>query len=404
MKKNILIFISLILFFLLVSINNTNAIEICENWSYSNWEVCVDGIQTRKILSYSPMNCIGGNPVTEQECAESIVCTSWGYSDWGQCINGVQKREIYGSPPDCIGGEPPLSEISCTVADGVMENKLYFISENTNFKAGNMYNASLYFNPGDYLVSALLIKIDYDVESIKIHSIKNSNSIIKLWSEEPSIYSSGLLKMSGGNSEYLKKGVVFEINFEILKEDCIEFNLNENFSHALSGANGIPFNYEVFKINSISENIFEDKIENSLSIYIKNEKSAINEIDKSLTKKLKGRILLQVEEHGQAWYVCPKDEKKYYMANGNEAYNIMRNFGVGITNLDLDKIKNDKNFAKKHSGKIFLQIEAHGEAYYIDIDGNTHYLKNGDAAYTAMRNLGLGITNSDIRKIDVGEI
>jgi len=118
-----------------------------------------------------------------------------------------------------------------------------------------------------------------------------------------------------------------------------------------------------------------------------------------LSARLKGRILLQVEEHGEAWYVNPKDEKKYYMADGNEAYGIMRDLGVGITNSDLEKVQTNKYFAKQHSGKIFLQVEAHGEAYYIDFDGNAHYLKDGSAAYTIMRELGLGITNSDLDKI-----
>ena len=118
-----------------------------------------------------------------------------------------------------------------------------------------------------------------------------------------------------------------------------------------------------------------------------------------LTTKLKGKILLQVENHGEAWYVEPKTGERYYMANGDEAYNIMRNLGVGITNKDLEKIKTDKNFAKKHSGKIFLQVESKGEAYYVDFSGNLHYLKNGSEAYSAMRNLGLGITNKDLEKI-----
>jgi hypothetical protein len=123
-----------------------------------------------------------------------------------------------------------------------------------------------------------------------------------------------------------------------------------------------------------------------------------------IAKRLRGRILLQVENHGEAWYVNPKDNMGYYMANGEEAYRIMRYLGVGITNNDLDKVMADKSFAKKHSGKIFLQVEAHGEAYYIDVDGNAHYLKNGSAAYTAMRDLGLGITNNDLDKIETGEL
>jgi len=64
----------------------------------------------------------------------------------------------------------------------------------------------------------------------------------------------------------------------------------------------------------------------------------------NLVNQLEGRILLQVEEHGEAWYVEPKTSKRHYMANGSEAYNIMRNLGVGITNNDLDRVMVDKKF------------------------------------------------------------
>ncbi|MFA4936974.1 MAG: hypothetical protein WC575_01600 [Patescibacteria group bacterium] len=92
------------------------------------------------------------------------------------------------------------------------------------------------------------------------------------------------------------------------------------------------------------------------------------------------------------------------MADGNEAYRIMRFLGVGITNSNLEKIKTNKTFAKNSSGKIFLQVEARGEAYYIDFNGVAHYLKDGVAAYEAMRSLGLGITNNDLNKISEGSL
>jgi hypothetical protein len=122
-----------------------------------------------------------------------------------------------------------------------------------------------------------------------------------------------------------------------------------------------------------------------------------------LIDRVRGRILLQVESHGEAWYVNPKDSKRYYMADGAEAYNIMRNLGVGITDVDLARIKANKTFAKIHQGKIFLQVESHGEAYYINIDGSPYYLKDGEAAYSIMRQLGLGITNSDLDKITLSD-
>jgi len=127
-------------------------------------------------------------------------------------------------------------------------------------------------------------------------------------------------------------------------------------------------------------------------------------VDSAFTKKQVGKILLQVESHGEAWYVNPKDSKMYYMADGDKAYNVMRNLGVGITNKDLTKIQANKTLAKKNAGKIFLQIESRGEAYYIDFNGVAHYLKDGAAAYEIMRSLGLGITDNNLNKIPEGSL
>lgn len=124
----------------------------------------------------------------------------------------------------------------------------------------------------------------------------------------------------------------------------------------------------------------------------------------SVIQKMGGKILLQVQSHGEAWYVNPKDGKRYYMANGDKAYSVMRKFGVGITNRNLEKIKSNKTFAKSNSGKIFLQVESRGEAYYVDFNGIAHYLKDGTAAYRVMKSLGLGITNNDLNKILEGSL
>ena len=117
---------------------------------------------------------------------------------------------------------------------------------------------------------------------------------------------------------------------------------------------------------------------------------------------LKGMILLQVESKGEAWYVNPNDGKKYYMADGNQALQIMRKFGSGISNRNLTKIKTDPNYRKKFIGKIVLQVESHGEAYYISPDNRYNYLKDGASALAIMKKLGLGISNFNLNKIAVG--
>jgi D-alanyl-D-alanine endopeptidase (penicillin-binding protein 7) len=60
--------------------------------------------------------------------------------------------------------------------------------------------------------------------------------------------------------------------------------------------------------------------------------------DPGLNERLKGYILLQVERNGEAWYVNPVDGMRYYLKNGSSAYQLMRAFGVGITDANLRKI------------------------------------------------------------------
>lgn len=173
---------------------------------------------------------------------------------------------------------------------------------------------------------------------------------------------------------------------------------------------------------------------------------------------LNGKILLQVESHGEAWYVSPRDGNRHYMKNGEAALKLMREVGVGISNDNLKKIpvananlKGDKdtdsdglsdvveealgtnrdradsdndghddyteiingynplgsgklnydlNFAKAQAGKIFLQVDGKGEAWYVNPDNNKRYfLSRPSDAYNLMRSLGLGISNKDLEKI-----
>ena len=117
------------------------------------------------------------------------------------------------------------------------------------------------------------------------------------------------------------------------------------------------------------------------------------------SSNLKGKILIQVESKGEAWYVNPKDGLRYYLANGDEALKIMKKLGVGVNNRDISRIKTDASFRKKFIGKILLQVESHGEAYYISSDGRYNYLKDGAAAFAIMKKLGIGISNANLNKI-----
>jgi hypothetical protein len=72
----------------------------------------------------------------------------------------------------------------------------------------------------------------------------------------------------------------------------------------------------------------------------KNWQKEINKVkqDPALLKRFSGRILIQVQANGEAWYVEPKTKKRYYLGRPAEAYALMRAFGVGINNENLNKI------------------------------------------------------------------
>ncbi|PIT93712.1 hypothetical protein COU00_02725 [Candidatus Falkowbacteria bacterium CG10_big_fil_rev_8_21_14_0_10_43_11] len=214
----------------------------------------------------------------------------------------------------------------------------------------------------------------------------------------------------------------------------------------------------------MGEKVVNDALSGTVGDYVASQKKLLKTIDKKLTKRLAGRILLQVQDNGQAWYVEPTSQVRYYLADGARAYGALRKFGLGITNADLKKIpvgieqrfldtdtdsdgladkleeglgtdinktdtdsdgvsdydevvKNNTNplgtgkltysssLINRLKGRIVLQVQSKGEAWYINpVDGKRYYLKDGGAAYQIMRFLSLGITNADIQKVGIGDL
>lgn len=124
----------------------------------------------------------------------------------------------------------------------------------------------------------------------------------------------------------------------------------------------------------------------------------------SISERLSGRILLQVEDNGEAWYIYPTDLRRYYLGRPYDAWNAMRSLGQGITNVDLAKIptNNDSwdgpsDLIERLKGYILLQVEENGEGWYVNpVDNKRYYLGRPDDAFQIMQDLGLGAITSDI--------
>lgn len=172
---------------------------------------------------------------------------------------------------------------------------------------------------------------------------------------------------------------------------------------------------------------------------------------------LAGRIVLQVESNGEAWYIDPQNSDRYFLGRPADAFKLMREKGIGISNVNLQKIpvgldslsgtdsdldglpdeleksietkyQNkdsdsdgssdyeelergtnpnsqeanlfDPAFVAANLGKIFIQVESRGEAWYVyPENGKRYFLGKPLDAFEVMRKLGLGISNSDLNLI-----
>lgn len=180
-------------------------------------------------------------------------------------------------------------------------------------------------------------------------------------------------------------------------------------------------------------------------------------------EKLKGKILLEVEKNGEAWYINPnenKGEKILYLGRPRDAFKIMQSYSIGISNEDICKIQIadmnlsngpdddqdglsniieealgtdkdlidsdgdgrddkyeilaghnpngdgklfiDSNFADMQKGRILLQSRNNGEAWYVNPeDGKRYFLGRPRDAFNVMRKLGLGVSNNDIYQFKI---
>ncbi|PLX21740.1 hypothetical protein C0584_01390 [Candidatus Parcubacteria bacterium] len=162
----------------------------------------------------------------------------------------------------------------------------------------------------------------------------------------------------------------------------------------------------------------------------------------NVSERMSGNILLQVEQNGEAWYVDVNSRLRYFLNRPDDAFKVMRELGLGISNNDLfkieigsvskldnsidsdgdgfsdnEEIKNHYNpfgpeyfriehlFADKHLGKIFLQVEENGEAWYVNpSDKKRYFMGRPSDAFDLMKELGVGINDEDLREILVGSL
>lgn len=240
---------------------------------------------------------------------------------------------------------------------------------------------------------------------------------------------------------------------------------DENFDRSVASFDQIVSSFSWSNVPNKFDSIENKKFEVSAGNDAVKEviHPVVSNHDDKLFDRLVGQILLSVEERGEAWYLDHKSRMRYYLKDGNVAYEALRKFGLGITNKDLNKIpigidgrlggedtdqdglsnklENaigtnmdlkdsdkdgsddysevlegtdplstkksvfDQSVVKKNLGKILLQVESRGQAWYVNPkDGKRYYMADGENAYKLMRYKSTGIKKQDLDKIKDGQL
>lgn len=91
------------------------------------------------------------------------------------------------------------------------------------------------------------------------------------------------------------------------------------------------------------------------------------ELDLDFAKRLRGRILLQVESKGEAWYVDPVNYQRYYIPDGQALFKIITILGQGISDNNLDLIANGSLLTGPGRKSIKIDVSSSQRLfYYLD--------------------------------------
>ncbi len=128
-----------------------------------------------------------------------------------------------------------------------------------------------------------------------------------------------------------------------------------------------------------------------------------------IADRVSGRILIDVDNRGEAWYVYPPTRERYYLDRPSDAFLLMQRLGLGISNQDILLIpepgasfEGDVNLRNQLAGRILLQVEAAGEAWYVHPETKErHFLGRPADAFSLMHSQSLGITTADLALIPI---
>lgn len=188
----------------------------------------------------------------------------------------------------------------------------------------------------------------------------------------------------------------------LIQSEPQEFDLKLNETRLVDldfdGINDIEVSFVNLVTNKAEITIKELLTDVSLEVIDDDCEELLKIFNSDLYEKLKGKILLKVESKGEAYYVNSKNNNMHYLGRPIDAFNIMKDQGLGISEENFNLF--DGYAPCRLAGSILLRAEANGEAYYVNPDDNKmYYLGRPLDAFNIMKDLGLGISDDDFERL-----
>lgn len=344
------------------------------------------------------------------------------------------------------------------------------ILQNMTANANYQFYVMAKNNSAEKITPVQIFRLSTDNDNLYIKNIESSIDNAKktakfAWQTNIGAYSALYYRATGTESWQSTKNnnhynLAHEVELKELTAESYEYYL-ENTDYQkkkiASEIKNFSFTQQIIENSNDSDNT-NTQSENNQTDNTAVVPNVITITNNALYEKLKGKILLKVEDLGRAYYVHPTEKKGYFLNTAADAFAVMREQGIGITNSDLAKIpigireldgsdsdgdgltdamedalntnknakdsdmdgyedkfeitnsydpsaKNvkmqyDYNFAQATAGKIFLQVQNKGEAWYVNPSDNKRYFLGRPAdAYDVMRFLSLGINNQNFESL-----
>lgn len=326
----------------------------CIDVVYSDWGDCYNGVRYRSIVSSTPGVCTptsAQRAAQEQACSSSsnaFFCQSVEYGPWSDCVNGIQNRKIINySPNPCDPSSEQIAQRqrSCSGDSGVPPTSNGPFDEDA---LSVMENARKNFSGTDKnllarLSGQILIQVEEQGQAWYVSAADKQRYYLGSPTNAFSVMS--LIGLGIKNDRLFKLPVGLLDGSLSMDKDSDGDGLSDRLEEALLT--------NKFKRDSDGDG-HDDRTE-VLNGYNPNGPGMMPFDAKVLQASL-GHIYIQVETNGEAWYVEPKTKKRYYLGRPNEAFAIMNKFGVGITNQDLNKIPVGR-FSEAQLARITRMLE-----------------------------------------------